>query len=44
MKELSSSNCIGPSSDGSIYFFFDYVSSVLLMFIVDNEIDENNKE
>ena len=27
-----------------IIFFFDYVSSVLLMFIVDNEIDENNKE
>ena len=35
--------CVGPSSDGSIYFF-DYASSVLLMFTVDNEIDENNKE
>ena len=30
---------------GWVYlFFFDYVSSVLLMFIVDNEIGENNKE
>ena len=27
-----------------LFIFFDYVSSVLLMFTVDNEIDENNKE
>lgn len=34
----------GPIFGWVYLFFFDYVSSVLLMFTVDNEIDENTKE